>query len=259
MANWKRYLGLFLLLGTLIGTLKAQEVPKATGYVMDQAGLFSEDEVSRLESALRALKDSTSNEIVVYTTLDLQGYDKSEVALKYLRENGVGQKKENNGVVILIKPKNAESKGEVFIEVGYGLEGAIPDVIAKRVVEKEMIPQFKQGNYFAGTTAAVETLSKLASGEIKSAAYAKKGKSKDTPGGILVLIVIAVFVFIALSGNRKYAGRNNLPFWMALGLFNSVGSRHSGSWNGFSGGSGGGGFGGFGGGSGGGGGAGGSW
>lgn len=243
---------------SLIG--KGQDIPKATGFVMDQAGLFSAEQTQQLERALQVLSDSTSNQIAVYTTLDLQGYDKADVALKYLRENAVGQQKTNNGVVILIKPKNESGKGEVFIEVGYGLEGAIPDALAKRVIENEMIPAFKQGNYYAGVEAAVVTLSKLATGEIKAAAYAKKTKGKNTPGGIIILVIVGVFIFMAMSGNRQYAGRNNLPFWMALGLFSSIGSRHGGSWNGFSGGSGGGGgFGGFGGGSGGGGGAGGSW
>lgn len=237
----------------------AQKVPKATGFVMDEAGLFSQEERRELEMYLQALDDSTSNEIAVYTTLDLQGYDPYEVALKYLRDNGLGQKKANNGVVILIKPKQADSKGEAFIATGYGLEGALPDVICKRVVENEMIPQFKQGNYFGGTVAAVQTVGKLASGEISVKTYGKKKSGKDTPGTFLILIIVGVAIFIFASGNRRYAGRNNLPFWLALGLFNSVGSRHRGSWDGFSGGGGGGGFGGFGGGSGGGGGAGGSW
>ncbi|MES2629940.1 MAG: TPM domain-containing protein [Bacteroidota bacterium] len=253
--------GWFTALAFLLAfSVNGQDIPKANGYVTDQAGVFSPDERERLESSLRALNDSTSNQVAIYTTNDLQGYDKADVALKYLRENGVGQTKTNNGVVILIKPKTAEAKGEVFIEVGYGLEGAIPDAIAKRIVENEMIPAFKQGNYYAGAAAAVLTVSKLASGEIKAANYgAQKAKSKGGTGAGIVILIIVVFVVVALSGNRRYASRNNLPFWLALGLFNSVGSRHSGSWNNFSGGSGGGGFGGFGGGSGGGGGAGGSW
>ncbi len=245
-----------LLLLPLVGF--SQVIPKATGFVTDEAGLFTSEEVQRLNQQLQALDDSTSNEIAIYTTTDLQGYDIASVALEFGRQNGVGQKKSNNGVVIVIKPKTSEGKGKAFISVGYGLEGAIPDAIAKRIVENEMIPAFKQGNHYAGVQAAVEVISKLAAGEIKAANYKKKGNASG--GSLFVLIIIAVFVFIALSGNRKYAERNNLPFWAALGLFSSMGSRHHGSWNNFSGGGGsGGGFGGFGGGSFGGGGAGGDW
>jgi len=235
-----------------------QNYPKATGFVTDQAGLFSPDEVRELNQRLQALDDSTSNEIAIYTTLELPD-DISMVAIGFGRENGVGQKDRKNGIVIVIKPKTADSKGQAFIAVGYGLEGAIPDAIAKRIVEQEMIPLFKQGNNYAAVKSAVEVLAKLATGEIKAENYKKKGGG-SVGSGVIVLLIVFIFIVIAISGNRRYADRNNLGFWTALGLFSSVGSRHRGSWNNFTGGGGsGGGFGGFGGGSFGGGGAGGSW
>ncbi len=253
-------LSLALILGLIPCKSFSQEVPTATSMVTDEASLFTAEERRQLESRLQALSDSTSNQIAVYTTSDLRGYDIFEVALAFGRKNGVGQQKNNNGIVMVIKPKNDRGKGHAFILVGKGLEGPIPDALAKRIVENELIPNFKLGNYVAGINEGVEVLAKLASGEFTEKTYRKKHGDNASKGAGFIFIIIAIFVFIALSGNRRYASRNNLGFWAAMGLFNTIGSRHRGTWNDFSGGgSSGSGFGGFGGGGFGGGGAGGSW
>lgn len=239
----------------------SQEIPKSEGYVTDLAGIYNESERQELSAFLKALDDSTSNQIGIYTVPDLQGYDPFSFAVEIAKKNPAGAAKVDNGVVVLIKPKNEAGKGQCFILVGRGLEGAIPDAICKRIVELEMIPRFKEGNYAGGTYAGVETLAKLAAGEIKVKNYGKHSKTKAAPIAGVILVIIVVFMIVAFSGAKNYAGRNNLGFWAALGLFNSIGSKHRGSWNNFSGGGGssGGGFGGWGGGSFGGGGAGGSW
>ena len=179
----------------------------------------------------------------------------------------MGQKGKNNGAVVLIKPKYPNEKGEASIQTGYGLEGVIPDALAKRIVTNEMVPNFQQGNYYAGINAAVTTMISLAKGEYTAEQYAKRKGNKSSPYGLLIplIILIVVFTLIRGSGGRGMSVGKSLPFWAALGLLGSMGRGHSGSWNNFSGGSGGfgggggGGFGGFGGGSFGGGGAGGSW
>ncbi len=248
------FIGAFLLFHAY---LQAQEIPKVNGYVTDNAKLFSQSELAELTRRLSALDDSTSTQISIYTTLDLLGYDISQFAIEFGRINGVGQEGKNNGIVVIIKPTTNSEKGKIFIAPGYGLEGAIPDAVCKRIIENDLVPEFKAGNYFGGVDKAVVTLSKLASGEFQAKDYLKKKKDKGTGGGLIAFFIIAVFIFIFFSGGKNYGNRNNLPFWMALGLLNSMGSRHNGSYSNFN--SGGGGFGGFGGGSFGGGGAGGSW
>ncbi len=181
----------------------------------------------------------------------------------------VGQKGFDNGIVLLVKPKlSASDRGKAYIAVGYGLEPVIPDAIAKRIVDNEMIPYFKQNDYYGGINQATNVLMKFAAGEISKDGY---GKKHETPAVFSLLPFIIIFIIIIMirrsGGSQNIGGRSsNNSLWTAL-LIGSMmnNSSHSGSWGGFSGGSGGfgggggGGFGGFGGGSFGGGGAGGSW
>lgn len=243
--------------------------PQPPKLVNDLAGVLDASTEKSLEWKLRALNDSTSNQIVVVTVKSLQGYDKASFAYMIGEQWGVGQKDFNNGIVILVKPKeNNRDKGQAFIATGYGLEGAIPDAIAKRIVENEMIPYFERNDYNAGITQAVDILSKFASGEISAEGYNKALNKRALFGIIPFLVIILIFVIIRVSRAKSgHVGSGSLPFWTALWIGSSLGRGSSGSWSDFSGGSGGfgggsgfgGGFGGFGGGSFGGGGAGGSW
>jgi uncharacterized protein len=242
--------------------------PDPPRLVNDFAGILSEGEIGSLEQKLVAYNDSTSTQILVVIVKSLNGYDKNEFA-RLIGENwGVGQKGKNNGAVVLVKPKYPNEKGETCIQTGYGLEGAIPDALAKRIVENEMIPNFKKGNYFAGIEAATSTMISLAKGEYTAEQYDKRaGSRKSSPFGLLIPLIIIAVVFIIMrsSGSRGGSIGKSVPFWTTMFLLGSMGRGHSGSWNDFSSGSGGfgsgggGGFGGFGGGSFGGGGAGGSW
>ena len=238
--------------------------PDPPRLVNDFAGILSADEVQILEQKLVLFNDSSSTQIVVVVVKSLNGLDKNEFARLIGEKWGVGQKGKNNGAVVLIKPKYPNEKGEASIQTGYGLEGVIPDALAKRIVTNEMVPNFLQGNYYAGINAAVTTMISLAKGEYTADQYAKRKANKSSPYGLLIplIILIVVFTIIKGSGGGGTSVGKSLPFWAALGLLGSMGRGHSGSWTDFSGGSGGfggGGFGGFGGGSFGGGGAGGSW
>ena len=226
-----------------------------------------------MESILVDFADSTSNQIVVVTVPELYGYDKAELAYEIGQQWGVGQKEFDNGLVILIKPKTVSSNGEVFIATGYGLEGVVTDAFAKMVIEREMIPYFRQNDYFGGTAAALKVLMPVISGEISTDKYAASEEEGLLPALLfLAFMGFVVFVLIVSSGsnNQNMGGGNNRggrsftatdAFILGSILGNSSG-RRGGSFGGgsFGGGSfGGGGFGGFGGGSFGGGGAGGSW
>ncbi len=225
--------------------------PSPPRLVNDLAGLFTAEQCSTLERTLVAFNDSTSNQILVLTVNDLNGQDASSFAYTVGEEWGVGQQKFNNGIVILIKPKIGNSYGDVFIATGYGLEGALPDATCKLIVEREMIPHFRENDYYGGVVAAIAVIMPLARGEYSSSEYAGKNKNK---GYILPLLVVIALVLVAVfsgsknnnSSNMGSGGTRTIPWWMMGG--------------GSSGGSfGGGGFGGFGGGSFGGGGAGGRW
>jgi len=253
---------LFLLL--LSSTLVfAQELPSPMSpprLVNDFVGLLNQNEVSSLESKLRSYHDTTSTQIYVVIVNDLLGYDISDYSFRLGEKWGVGQKSKNNGAVILIKPKVGSEKGEAFIAIGYGLEDVIPDITTGHIVNREMIPFFKQGQYYQGIDAAINTIIDLAAGKFTADQYIK-GKKSSGGSAIFIIIIIIFILSLIFRGNSRNRGKtmgSNLPFWLALGMLSS--GRGSGGFGGFSSGSGGfGGFGGGGGGSFGGGGAGGSW
>jgi len=251
----------------ILGTAQSQNIPPKPvppRLVNDFAGILSADEIRSLENKLVAFSDSTSTQITVVIVKSLNGYDKNEFARLIGEGWGVGQKGKNNGAVVLVKPKYPGEKGDACIQTGYGLEGVIPDALAKRIVDNEMIPEFRNGNYYAGIDAATTAMISLAKGEYTADQYNKRKHGKAGQIGLIVPVIIMIAVFMLIRGSRArgMSVGKSLPFWTAFWLLGSMGRGHSGSWNDFSsggGGFGGGGFGGFGGGSFGGGGAGGSW
>ncbi len=255
---------LFFLLFTF--SVFAQDIPERPNpprLVNDLANVLSDQEEQQLESELVQFNDQTSTQICIVTLPTLNGMEISDLSFKIGEKWGVGQKGKNNGIVIVFKPNTGNEKGAVFIAPGYGLEGVIPDAIANRIVDKEMIPRFREGDIYGGLSGAAKVLMSLSSGEFTAEAYQKKsgGKKSEKGGGGVILIILIIIVLVSIfKGGRGggYSSRGSLPFWLAMGLLGS-GNRGSGSFGGFSGGGGGGGFGGFGGGSFGGGGAGGSW
>jgi uncharacterized protein len=245
----------------------SQNIPdKPPRLVNDFAGILKDDEAGSLENKLVRFNDSTSTQIVIVIVPSLAGYDISDYAQRLAEKWGIGQKGMNNGILILVKPKTADSNGGARIATGYGLEGAIPDITCAEIIDNELIPAFRNNDYYGGLSNATNILISLSRGEYSAAEYGQKaGKSigKGSPVGIIIFIVIIIIVIIAgKSGgsNRKNISSGGLPLWLLLSMMNSGRGSHGGSWGGFSGGSsGGGGFGGFGGGSFGGGGASGSW
>jgi uncharacterized protein len=271
MLKNKKVLVFLGLLFAFSWTVRSQEIPARPDpprLVNDFAGILSGDEIQSLERKLVMFNDSTSTQIVVVVVKSLNGNSVNEFARLIGEQWGVGQKGKNNGAVVVVKPKYPNDKGEVWIQTGYGLEGVIPDALAKRIVTNEMIPNFRDGNYYAGIESATSTMISLAKGEYTADQYNKRTSKKSNPFGILIpfIIIGIVFMLIRSSRARGMSVGKSVPFWTAFWLLGSMGGGHSGSWNnfssgsgGFGGGGGGGGFGGFGGGSFGGGGAGGSW
>ncbi len=261
---------LTIFLSLFIFSVVAQNIPERPNpprLVNDLANVLSDQEEQQLESELVQFDQSTSTQITIVTVPSLEGNEISDFTFKLGEKWGVGRKDKNNGIVIVFKPKIGNEKGAVFVAVGYGIEGIIPDAIANRaVVENEMIPRFKQNDVFGGLYAGTKVLMSLAAQEYTAEAYQQKsGEKKSEGGGAFFIVIMIIIVLVSLfkgGRGRHYNGGSSIPFWIALGLLGS--SRGSGSFGGFSGGSGGfggggGGFGGFGGGSFGGGGAGGSW
>ena len=252
MKTTKRYnLLLGLLLVLIFGTGLQAQLPSPSNpprLVNDYTGTLSASQINTLEHKLVAYNDSTSTQILVLLVDDLQGYSIEQYATEIGHSWGVGQKDKGNGVVILVKPKKGSERGEVNISTGYGMEQYVTDATGKNIIEKEMIPAFKEGDYYTGIDNAVIVIMALCSGKFTQDEY---NDGEGLPGWLTLLFIIAVIiVFIKFSSGsgQNYSGGGSRTIWIPMG-------------GGFGGGGGfsGGGFGGFGGGGFGGGGASGSW
>jgi uncharacterized protein len=240
------------------------ERPNPPRLVNDFAGVLSEPQRRTLEQKLVAFDDSTGTQIAVVTVNDLAGYDRADFTFTLMNKWQVGRAGIDNGVVIMIKPTGGEGQRHAFIAPGYGLEGIIPDATARRIVDNEMIPYFKNNDYFSALNNATDILMGLAAQEFSAADYDGRAAQEHNPLlNFLPLVFILLFYFVINKAQtRNSTLGHSTSLWTLLMLMNASGRSHSGSWGNFSGGGGsfgGGGFGGFGGGRSGGGGAGGSW
>jgi uncharacterized protein len=255
-------ISLLLMLPLWSSAQEKLPVPSAPqSWVNDYAGVFSSAETNALENKLNEFEYRTSTQIFVVTLDDNGGYSASDLGQRIGEQWGVGQQGKDNGLLMLLDMQD----NDVYISTGYGLEEYIPDITASRITQNELIPNFKNGDFYKGVDAGIDVMISLLDGKFTADEYKKQTSSG---GGSSIGAIIFMFIVISMifGGRRRSSGmgRSNLPLWLALGMMS--GGRHSGSFGNFSSGSGGfgsgGGFGGFsggGGGSFGGGGAGGSW
>lgn len=230
--------------------------PSPPRLVNDFAGLMTPEQVQALEQKLVAYDDSTSTQIAVVTINSLRNYPIEDVAREILRRWGVGGKERDNGAVILV----ARDDRQVRIETGYGLEGAVPDITAKQIIDYEITPNFRNNNYYRGLDEATNSIIQAAAGEYSAPeGYSdrKKGKGGGLGRIVLALIVISILMGMFGGGNRGggFMSRRGYRRFGGPVIFPGGFGGGGGGWSG----GGGGGFGGFGGGGGGGGGASGSW
>lgn len=144
--------GLLVLLLAAAGVARGQaDVPALTGRVVDAAGILSPETERLLDGLLAAHEDSTTNQVVVLTVSSLEGEDIEGYALRVARAWRLGQEGRDNGLLVLVAPNDRKTR----IEVGYGLEGDVPDAVAARIIRNVMIPHFRDGDFEGGVTAGV--------------------------------------------------------------------------------------------------------
>ncbi|MBN8825440.1 MULTISPECIES: YgcG family protein [unclassified Spirosoma] len=233
--------------------------PNPPRLVNDFVGILSSSERTQLEQKLRAYNDSTSTQITIVIVRTTEPYPIGDFAFQVGRKWGVGQQGKNNGLVLAW----ATQTRKIYIATGYGVEGAVPDAIAKRIISNTIVPAFKQEQWYQGLDAATTEIIQRLQGEYKGE---PKSSSDDEGAGtfFIVLIIFLIIIFIIARKNRGGGNNRNRGggwggpvFLPTPGWGSGWGSSGGGGWSG--GGSSGGGFGGFGGGSFGGGGAGGDY
>lgn len=259
ISSWLRQFGLcviFLLLGL---NSFAQEPaipakPSPPRLVNDLAHMMTAGEADQLETKLLDFNNQTSNEITIITIDSLGDYDVSDYAIKLGKAWGIGKSGKNNGVVILASLKDHK----INISSGKGLEGALTDLQCGRIIRNEMVPAFRDKNYYEGFSKAADAVIAVTKGEYKADGTQQTGHHIPVTA-IFILIIIIFFVIKMIGGGGgggNYMSGGGLGN-IATGMF--LGSMLGGGRGGDDGGFGGGGFGGFGGGDFGGGGASGSW
>jgi uncharacterized protein len=228
--------------------------------VNDFGNILTNQEEAILEQKLRNYRDTTSNVIAIAVLNNLAGLPREEAAIYLFNTWKMWEAERYNGVLILISVQERELQ----IEVGYGLEGAIPDVMANRVVQDILVPALQNGQFYQGLDRATSALMQLASGEYEAVENARSSE-KGFPIDILILLALILFFIFSKGRGGRGGGRTigamDVLLWSSL-LNSPRGRGGFGGGGGFGGFSGGGGFGGFSGGGGfgsGGGGAGGSW
>ncbi len=242
--------------------------PRPNRLVTDYAGTLSTSEQDQLERKLEDFDRATSTQIAVVIMKSIGGYDINDYAVQLGNKWGIkGEQGKNNGMLVLLAMDNRK----VSIQIGYALEGVSPDILTKHIIEEDMIPNFKQGDYYAGLDKGTSTLMSLATGEFSAKEYVSRGEKFPWFIFLIIFFIIIVSMVAQVSRVSKYAHTNHIAFWAAWFLLAQMRRKQRGTWGNFSsgsgrfggwGGSGGGGFrgfGGFGGGGFGGGGASGSW
>ncbi|HFD12854.1 MAG TPA: TPM domain-containing protein, partial [Crenotrichaceae bacterium] len=197
VSNYSRWGVACLLLLLACVCHAAVDFPQLTGRVVDQANLLSEQQASRLTALLARHEEATSNQIVIVTLPSLQGLEIANYGYQLGRYWGVGQKDNNNGVLLIVAPKQRK----VRIEVGYGLEGALTDILSHQIIQAEIIPYFRDGDFAGGIESGTKAILKAITGEYHAKPLPTHSSSRSyVPDweGIKSLLYYIVIVGIVL-------------------------------------------------------------
>ena len=250
----------FLLLLCALSAWAQVAVPELTRRVTDQTTTLSAEQVAALENRLAAFEAKRGSQIAVLIVPTTQPEDIAQFGIRVADQWKIGRKKIDDGVILIV----AKNDRTLRLEVGYGLEGAIPDAIAKRVIAETITPHFRAGDFYGGIDAGVTQLMRLIEGEQLPPPAAPDGGGADGEGAFVVLVVVGLIAggVLSLMMSRPAAGGiaalssgavgallmgfTPLLLFIAFIVFAGVagGFRRGGGWSSGGGGWGGGGFGG---------------
>jgi len=181
----------------------ALDVPPLKGRVNDTANLLSPEAATRLEQKLAGFERETSNQVAVLTLPSLQGDDIDQFAIRVAEQWKLGQQGKDNGVLLII----AQAERKVRIEVGMGLQGALPDITASRIIREVMRPYLKNGNFDQAVNAGTDAIVAATKGEFKAAPQdAKRGRTHRTSTSAITLFLLAVVAALILGTFSRYLG-----------------------------------------------------
>ncbi len=198
------------------GALAAREVPFLSSRVVDQARLLKPATRRALESQLAAFEKDTSNQVVVLIIDSLGGEPIEDYSLRVVETWRLGQRGRDNGVLFLVVHKDRQMR----IEVGYGLEGPLPDALASRILREKVTPQFRSGQFDAGVLAGVRAIQQAIQGEYVADPEHAEGRSAlEIFKAFVFLWFVACILFFPLrTALRSTSG----PAWFAFSLLNPL-------------------------------------
>lgn len=207
------FIGLLLIFPALVFAYASPGKPQ--GYVNDFAGVLTARDRQAIEMKLSALERSTGSQVAVVTVNSLANETIETYAVELFQEWGIGRKGADNGLLILVAPNDRQAR----IEIGYGLESAITDLQAGRIVQDGMVPNFKAGDYSAGINEAVNATTALISNSPDAQAYKDKypnapqdSNRSDSSGNVNPIAVIFVGIII-LNALARFLGRTK-SWWL---------------------------------------------
>lgn len=207
--GWACALGLLLSLAVpLVVPAAALEVPALKGRVNDYAGMLSPATENRLEALLKELEDKDSTQVAVLTVPSLKGDSLEEFSLRVAERWRIGQKGLDNGAILVI----ARDDRKVRIEVGYGLEGRLTDLVAGRIIRDRIVPEFRAGRFDQGVLNAVESVAEVVRGEFQAPVQPPAGPPASGAEDVLPFLLVFVFLVFML-------GRVSRPLGTAAGGF----------------------------------------
>jgi uncharacterized protein len=178
------------------------QFPTLTGRVVDAAGVIPADNRTILENRLRDYEDTSGHQVAVATVPSLEGYDIRDYGNRLFRSWALGDKKKNDGVLVLVAP----NEHKVSIEVGYGLEGDLTDAMSRIIIENAMVPRFKAGDYAGGLSAGIDDIQKVVGGQGDQVVQRVQNQSGLSQQDILPFIIFFLFIVIILM-NASRGGR----------------------------------------------------
>ncbi|MBN2571659.1 MAG: TPM domain-containing protein [Ignavibacteriales bacterium] len=221
----------FLIIICFSISLFAQpEIPTLEKYVNDFTNTLATSQVDELNEDLLQFYKSTSNQIVFLMINTLDGHPIEEYSIEVAEKNKIGTKDYDNGVLFLVIKNDRLMR----IEVGYGLEPVITDAMASSILNNQVAPNFKEGNFYKGIKYGLQSLKDAAIGE-----YNEQVETEDYDNdaeSLVTLIIILIFVLPAIIRSIKNGGGSSGGFW--FGGFGGSSGRSGGSFGGFSGGGG---------------------
>lgn len=212
----------FALLPLLGWSANEVALPALTERVTDLTGTLSTEDKASLTASLTALEKDKGAQIAIVMLPTTQPEAIEQFGIRLAEAWKIGRKGVDDGVIVLV----AKNDRRMRIEVGYGLEGAIPDAIAKRIVAEQMAPRFREGDFAGGLKATVATLDKVIRGEALPAPVAPSTQGGTDPGDALTFLLIVLFmggVIRSMFGLLGSIAVSGIAGWLAWGVFASLG------------------------------------